>query len=103
MGDLWERFHGLTRPDGPTYRDALAVLAELGFDVRHEVSSGTPVMSGFETRQDAIGLVRKRLCLRPEQDPELAEALGNRLREQNGMWTASPPQHEIATLWWPAK
>ena len=101
MGDLWLRFHGLARPEGPTYRDAVAVVAELGFDVRYEVASGTPVMSGFESRQDAIGLVRKRLCLRPEQDSELAEALGDRLREHNGLWSASPPQHEIATLWWP--
>lgn len=101
MSDLWMRFHRLPRPTGPTYRDAVAMVAELGFNVRYQVSSGTPVMSGFESRQDAIALVRKRLCLRPEQDPELADALGDRLRKHNGLWSASPPQHEIATLWWP--
>lgn len=102
MGDLWARFHGLTRPAGPTHADAARVVAELGFDVHSEPTSGPPVMSGFSSRQDAIALVRKRVCLQPEQDEELAEALGDRLRERDGLWSASPPQHEIVTLWWPA-
>lgn len=101
MSDLWKRFHGLTRPEGPTYRDAAEVVSELGYDVQVELASGPPVISGFPRRNDAIALVRKRVCLRPDQDAELAEALGDRLREHDGGWTASPPQHEIATLWWP--
>lgn len=101
MGDLWLRFHGLERPKGPTYLDAVAAVAELGFDVRHHLESGPPVKSGFAGRSDAIALVRKRMCLHPEHDEELAEALGERLSERDGLWTASPPEHEIATLWWP--
>ncbi len=103
MGDLWMRFHGIARPNGPTYEDAVRVVAEMGSYVSHELKSGTPVMSGFKNRSDAIALVRKRLCLRPEQDEELAEALGDRLREHDGLWSASPPQHNIATLWWPPR
>ncbi|MEX0791303.1 MAG: methyltransferase domain-containing protein [Actinomycetota bacterium] len=103
MRDLWERFHGLTRPDGPTWRDALEVVRELGLPVQHLVTSGPPVMSGFADRRDAVALVRKRVCLQPDQDTELAEALGDRLSERGGLWTASPPQHEIATLWWDTK
>lgn len=100
MGDLWLRFHGLPRPKGPDYQDAVNAVAEMGYDVQHLLESGPPVMSGFASRADAIALVRKRVCLRPDQDDELAEALGDRLSERNGLWTASPPQHEIATLWW---
>ena len=100
MSDLWMRFHRLERPTGPTYADAARVISELGYDVSVEVASGPPVMSGFSRREDAIALVRKRLCLRPERDPQLAEALGSRLRKHDGLWSASPPQHEIATLWW---
>ena len=33
MRDLWLRFHGLERPDGPTADDAAAVLADLGLRV----------------------------------------------------------------------
>jgi hypothetical protein len=103
MGDLWLRFHGLRRPEGPNYLDAVNAVAELGYDVKHQLESGPPVMSGFASRDDAIALVRKRVCLRPDQDDELAEALGDRLSERDGLWTASPPQHEIATLWWSPK
>jgi SAM-dependent methyltransferase len=101
MSDLWERFHGLTRPEGPTFLDAAEVVSELGYNVQMELASGPPVMSGFPSREDAIALVRKRVCLRPDQDAELAEALGNRLRKHEGGWSASPPEHEIAILWWP--
>lgn len=100
MNDLWERFHGLARPGGPDWQDAERAVAEQGFEVFSELTSGPPLMSGFAHRQDAVALVRKRLCLRPEQDPELEAALGDRLREVDGRWTASPAQHEIATLWW---
>lgn len=101
MNDLWTRFHGLERPDGPTYLDAVEVATELGYGVSHALTTGEPVMSGFANRSDAIALVRKRVCLRPEQDAELAEALGSRLVERDGLWSASPPEHEIAALWWP--
>lgn len=100
MSDLWQRFHGLARPEGPTYRDAAEVVSELGYDVQVEIASGPPVTSGFPSRDDAVALVRKRVCLRPDQDAELVDALGDRLREHEGGWTASPPEHEIATLWW---
>jgi SAM-dependent methyltransferase len=100
MNDLWLEFHKLARPDGPTYADAVEAVKEMGFDVQKLLSSGPPVMSGFANRQDAIALVRKRVCLRPDRDEDLAEALGDRLTEHDGLWTASPPQHEIATLGW---
>lgn len=103
MNDLWERFHGLSRPNGPTYLDAVGAVAELGYNVNHQLASGPPVTSGFAGRRDAIALVRKRVCLRPEQDEELAQALGDRLSERDGLWTASPPEHQLATLWWDTK
>lgn len=100
MSDLWLTFHNLERPKGPDYTDAIEVLVELGFDVRSEVSEGPPVMSGFPRREDAVALVRKRLCLQPDQDERLAEALGERLVERDGLWSAAPPNHSIVTLHW---
>jgi hypothetical protein len=55
---------------------------------------------GFRRRQDQVAFIRKRLCLHPEQDPELAEALGPRLREVGGLWTAMPERSRDTTLWW---
>lgn len=100
MNDLWLRFHGLRRPTGPTYEDASAALQELGFQVSCSVNESPPVLSGFETRADAVALVRKRLCLEPSQDEAIAEALGDRLFVKEGLWSTGPPRHMIVTLWW---
>jgi hypothetical protein len=100
MSDLWLKFHGLVRPVEPTYRDAAEVIADLGYDVRTNVTTASPVTSGFADRRDAIAFVRKRLCLWPENDDKIAVELGDRLAQKEGMWSAAPPEHRIATLWW---
>ena len=100
MNDLWLTFHGLERPSSPTHREAAEAIAELGFQVQSMLSLGPPVLSGFPDRGDAIAFVRKRLCLWPADDDRLSRALGDRLAEKGGMWTAAPPNHPIVTLWW---
>ena len=35
LNQLWERFHGLRRPEGPTAADLLAILTALGLSVSH--------------------------------------------------------------------
>jgi SAM-dependent methyltransferase len=100
MSDLWRRFHSLERPDGPTADDALEALHELGLDARRDAEPRTPLSSGFERREDAIALVRRRLCLRPDRDQEIEDALGDRLTERGGLWSAGPPTQTLVTLWW---
>jgi SAM-dependent methyltransferase len=100
MNDLWRQFHELDRPDGPTAEDAEAALRELGFDVRREDHAPAPRGSGFERRGDAVALIRRRLCLWPDRDEEVAEAIGDRLVERDGLWSAGPKDQGIVTLWW---
>lgn len=100
MSDLWERFHGLIRPTRPTADAAVEALRELGIDVQREDENRPPRASGFERREDAVSLVRRRLCLPAERDPEIAEALGDRLLEENGFWSAGPSVQTVVTLWW---
>jgi len=100
MSDLWVRFHGLDRPDGPTAADAADALVELGCPAQREVETRRSGSSGFERREDALSLIRRRLCLPPERDPEIAEALGDRLAKHDGMWSAGPAEQTVATLWW---
>jgi len=99
MHDLWERFHGLTRPQGPTAHDCEAALGELGFAPSRDerVQEGT---GWYERREDAVALIRRRLCLPAERDPEVAAALGDRLVEHDGLWSAGPPSGTVVTLWW---
>ena len=49
---------------------------------------------------DAIAFIRRRLCLPADRDGELAEALGGRLVERDGLWSAGPLEHRIVTMWW---
>lgn len=100
MRDLWLAFHGLERPDGPTAADALEALRELGLPAHREDERRTPLASGFERREDAVALVRRRLCLPAERDPEVAQALGDRLASRDGLWSAGPEEQATATLWW---
>jgi SAM-dependent methyltransferase len=101
MGDLWRTFHGLTRPDGPTADDAEAALREVGPVVEREDREAEPRSGGFAHRADAIALVRRRLCLPPDRDEEIARALGDRLSERGGLWSAGPRTQRIVTMWWP--
>ena len=98
MNDLWLRFHGVVRPDGPTADDALAALTEMGFNPSIEHWTPSPTVGGFDRKEDAVALIRRRLCLPSERDEELTDALGSRLTERDGLWTAGPTEQRLATI-----
>jgi len=102
MNDLWVRFHGLERPERPCADDVQTLCETLGFDAHRDerVDSADTAGSGFERREDAVALVRRRLCLTPERDDEIADALGPRLHEHGELWGAGPPEQRVITLWW---
>jgi 2-polyprenyl-3-methyl-5-hydroxy-6-metoxy-1,4-benzoquinol methylase len=101
MEDLWQRFHGLGWPAGPTADDAVELISDLELDVhrRDRETEGDRGGGGFDRREDAVALVRRRLCLPPERDDEIVDALGPRLREHDGLWSAGPGDQTVATLW----
>lgn len=99
MGDLWLRFHGLERPRGPTADDALAALAELGIRAATE-EHPAEVHAGFERREDAVALVRRRLCLPVSRQSDVEDALGDRLARHEDRWSAGPRAERLVTLWW---
>jgi SAM-dependent methyltransferase len=102
MNDLWLRFHDVVRPERPTADDAFALCRALGFPAARELRVDTEDAAGggFERRDDAVALVRRRLCLPPERDDEVAAALGSRLGEHGGLWRVGPRDQPVVTLWW---
>jgi SAM-dependent methyltransferase len=98
MNDLWLRFHGVERPGGPTSEDALEALTELGLDPLIERWTPSARAGGFDRRTDAVALIRRRLCLPPDRDDELTVALGRRLVERDGLWSAGPTDQALATI-----
>ena len=84
LDPLWVRFHDLHRPRPATTDDAVAVLHELGL---------RPTVERWERpdppAQDPAWVTR-RLCLPPEREPEVAQALV----------TTPPRRRVVATLVW---
>jgi precorrin-6B methylase 2 len=90
LNALWQHFHGLQRPTGPTADDAVAVLAGLGLDVGVERWEA-PGRWQTAPRQELVAFARQRLCLPPERDPEVDAALDD-------LFVAGP--RHLVTLWW---
>lgn len=103
MADLWLHFHGLDRPIRPDARDVVSVLRGLGLRVHRHSALQTRGAGGFERREDAVAWIRRRLCLDALRDGDLAEALGERLVHEDGLWSAKPPAEPVVTIWWDAE
>jgi SAM-dependent methyltransferase len=92
LSPLWERFWGFTRPDGPTAETALDVLHEAGLPARMQLwDDPAPHRESALSPAEQVEIIRIRLCLTPDRDPEIAEAM----REL-------PPRtpRPTATIWW---
>jgi SAM-dependent methyltransferase len=97
LNDLWFEFHGLRRPDGPTVDDAVEVLREAG--VNPALQTWQPeIRGGFADRRDLVAWIRRRLCLAAERDPEVDEAISDRVIQIDGLHTFAPGP--VATIWW---
>lgn len=100
MSDLWRRFHDLDRPAGPNADTCTAALGELGFAVSRQTRPHDAHGGGFSSAEDAIALVRRRLCLPSDADGDIRAALGDRLVQHDGLWSVGPPERSVITLWW---
>ena len=97
LNRLWLRFHGIVRPTRPTADDAMDVLREAGLQPRRE-DWNAPRPGGFDTKAEAVAMVRRLLCLPADRDPEVAEALGEQWEVSRGRWGF--PDRAVATIWW---
>ncbi len=90
LNPLWRRFHDLDRPTHPTADDALAVVTEMGLDAGVERWEAPGRWEHFPP-EELVTFTRRRLCLPPERDPEVAEAIDE-------LFTPGP--RSLVTLWW---
>lgn len=88
----WQHFWGLERPVGPTHLDFLAVLRELGVDPEVALGPRRALSTVAADPRHLVSTARRRLCLPPERDDELADWLA-----------AHPPEWvgDVATVRWP--
>ena len=99
LSPLWLRFHGLTRPTGPTAADLLAILSEMGLKARHTEWS-RPAEADYASFPELVDVTRRRLCLPPERANEVDAALLDMgiMREQPGDLGSSG--RDVVTIWW---
>jgi SAM-dependent methyltransferase len=97
LNPLWLRFHGVERPTRPTAMDAVAVLRGAGLDVNWQQWTG-PRGGGFRRREDIVAWVRRSLCLTPDRDPEVEDAIRGWIEERDGLYGF--PDRPVLTLWW---
>jgi len=98
LNDLWLRFHGLKRPTRPVADDFVAVLREMGIESGRADWEVRDWRGGFSRPEDLVAFVRRRICLTADRDPEVWEAIRERVVERDGMF-GLPPRPNV-TLWW---
>jgi 2-polyprenyl-3-methyl-5-hydroxy-6-metoxy-1,4-benzoquinol methylase len=97
LNPLWLRFHGVVRPTEPTSDDAEAVLRELGLrPERRDWNQARP--GSYETVAEMVAHVRRMMCLPAERDPEIREAIAERIVERDGGFGF--PERPVTALWW---
>ena len=102
MNDLWRDLHGVTFPDGPAGRTTpRRDRRRPGLPVHREDRPPIPRGAAGSPSARTDAFVRRRLCLDPSRDGEVEHLLGDRLREQDGLWSAGPPDGTpVTTMWW---
>lgn len=99
LSPLWLRFHGLTRPTGPTSADLLAILAELGLKARH-TEWNRPAEADYVSFAELVDVTRRRLCLPPERASEVEAALLDRGVTREHPRDPGSPGRDVVTIWW---
>ncbi len=99
LNPLWQHFHGIARPEGPTAQDCLAALAELG--IRPTTTWWRrPAEREYASFAAMVEVTRRRLCLPRSAQGELADVLRRR-----GVDAARPPDlgssgRAVVTMCW---
>lgn len=88
----WRHFWDIARPEGPTADDLIAVLDELGLEPEHTTAPRGPLPRFATDPSQLVPTARRRLCLPPERDAELAAWLADNPLP----WTDT-----VCTIRWP--
>ena len=86
LNDLWQRLHGIERPDGPVARDVADLLEKLGLRAHMECFEQPNLWTDAD-RQTRVAFARRRLCVGSDRDPEIEPFLKSSDRR-------------LVTLWW---
>lgn len=100
LNELWLKFHGLARPEGPTADDLLRILDAMGLRPGHQRwrRVGGADYASFDELTD---VTRRRLCLPPGRAGEVAGALVEAGADPRSPADFGSSGREVVTIWWP--
>jgi len=98
LNPLWLLFHGLSRPEGPTATDVLAILDAIGLRAGH-TEWNRPAQADYATGSELVDTTRRRLCLPPERASDVETALreAGHLGQPRDLGTSG---RSVVTIWW---
>jgi SAM-dependent methyltransferase len=99
LNDLWLRFHGLVRPEGPTAADLLAILAALGIEAGH-VRWSRPGGADYTSLAELADVTRRRLCLPAGRAQDVAGALIEAGVDPEHPVDLGSSGRDVVTIWW---
>jgi SAM-dependent methyltransferase len=99
LNPLWERFHGLRRPDVPIADQALEILTVLGLTPSYTVWT-RPHENEYASFDDLVEVTRRRLCLDVSRAGEVASALRELGVEPGQPVDLGSSGAELVTIWW---
>ena len=99
LNPLWLRFHGLTRPTGPTADDLLSILHAMGIPAMAERWQ-RPGGPDYGSLAELTDVTRRRLCLPPERSGEVSRALTEAGVDPKRPADLGTSGREVATIWW---
>jgi SAM-dependent methyltransferase len=99
LNELWLRFHGLRRPEGPTADDLIEILGLLGISAGHE-RWRRPGGADYANFDELVDVTRRRLCLPPARAEEVSQALLEAGADSQHPLDLGTSGREVVTIWW---
>ncbi len=99
LNPLWLHFHGLTRPEGPTAADVIAILSAMGLRARH-TEWNRPGEADYPTVRELVEVTRRRLCLPAERAHEVEAALRDAGQLGGPLDDPAGSRRDVVTIWW---
>jgi SAM-dependent methyltransferase len=99
LNPLWQRFHGLERPERPTAADVLAILDAMGLRAGH-TEWNRPGEADYATVRELAEVTRRRLCLPADRTAEVEAALQDTGLGGGQAADLGTAGRAVVTIWW---
>jgi hypothetical protein len=96
---LWRQFWGLERPKGPSWKDAQAIIRQLGIEPRVDEWSA-PARGSFEHLEELVAFMRRTVCVDASRDREVRDVVVEYAGQRDGRWQLSSEPRHVVTLSW---